>query len=99
MAKRRAPTRPADQLELESAPVEEAPPARAKPSKPLPAGQVETMAKRAVARRGVDETGHVKIAVTISRPTAEALSARAIRESRNFEDVAAEILETEAGAD
>ena len=59
MAKRCPPAKPADQLELESAPVEQTPPARAKSSKPLPVGQVETMARRAVARRGADATGHV----------------------------------------
>jgi hypothetical protein len=49
-----------------------------------------------VVRRGVDATGHVKVMVTVSGAAAEALSARAIREARNLEAVAAEILERDA---
>jgi len=39
----------------------------------------------------------VRITVAIKRAAAEALSECAIRDTRNLEDVAAEILEREAG--
>jgi hypothetical protein len=79
--------RDARQLELDAA---RKPAARA-----LPAAQVAAMAKRAVERRGV-VAGRVVLRVPIMQDAAEALSARAIRETRNLEDLAAEILEREA---
>ena len=98
MAKRRAPAKADRQLELDAAAAE-----REGQSKPPPAPkaksadhQVRAMAKRAIARRSVDAQGYVKVAFSIPRATAEAISERAIRESRNFEDVAAEILEQQA---
>ncbi len=48
-------------------------------------------------RRGVDAAGRVRITVAVNVDAAEALSARAIREDRNLEDVAAEIVEREVG--
>jgi hypothetical protein len=97
MAKRRAPAKAARQLELDAAAA-----AREGQSKQPPAPKAKSadhqraMAKRAIARRSVDAQGYVKIALSIPRATAEAISERAIRESRSFEDVAAEILEQQA---
>ena len=97
MARRRAPATDR-QLELDAAATErqgqsKQPPApKAKSADP----QVRAMAKRAIARRSVDAQGYVKVALSIPRATAEAISERAIRESRNFEDVVAEILEQQA---
>ena len=55
-------------------------------------------AKSAVAHLPVDATGRVKLtlAVSLDRAAAERLSARAIAEGRNLEDVVAEILENAA---
>ena len=96
MAKRRAeklvPPEPDErQLALDA----DAVPARKPAAKALPATQIAAMAKRAVERRGV-VAGRVVLRVPITQDAAEALTARSIRETRNLEDLAAEILEREA---
>jgi hypothetical protein len=58
--------------------------------KSITAEQIAETARRAIARRTVD--GQVRIAVTIPRALAEQLTARAIAEGRNLEDLAAEML-------
>lgn len=47
---------------------------------------------RGPAKSGRQPQGYVKIAVLIKSATAEALSERAIRETRNLKDVAAQVL-------
>ena len=61
---------------------------------PDPAGR----ARDAVAHLPLDATGRVKLtlALSLDRGAAERLSARAIAEGRNLEDVAAELLERAA---
>jgi len=62
---------------------------------PVP-NDAAAMAKRAVERRGVVD-GRVRLAVNITRAAAEALSARATRQTRNLEEIVTEIIEREAG--
>ena len=54
------------------------------------------LARRAIARRSVDAASREWTTVALKRGAAEALSGRAIRETRNVEDVVAEIVEREA---
>ena len=71
-----------------------APQARSLPRAP----DTEGRARNAVAHLPVDATGRVKLtlALSLDRGAAERLSARAIAEGRNLEDIAAEILERAA---
>ena len=71
-------------------------PTRKPTAKAMPTAHVAEMAKRAVERRGV-VAGRVPVRLTIKQSAAEALTGHAIRETRNLEDVAAEILGREAG--
>jgi hypothetical protein len=89
------PKRDPRQLEI-GAPPPSVPPPSVPPPKPAAPPDPAAVAKRAVARRGV-VNGRVKIVVAVKVGAAEALSERAIRETRNVEDVAAEILEREVG--
>ena len=99
MPKRRAVLKPAPpeadprQLEIGVPPSSDSPVTR----KPFAPSDPAALAKRAVARRRADAAGRVRITVALKAEAAEALSERAIRETRNLEDVAAEILEREAG--
>jgi len=70
-----------------------APPTRKPAAKALPADQGAAMAQRAVGPRVDPATGRVVIRVSVRRAAAEQLARRAIRESRNLEDLSAELLE------
>jgi hypothetical protein len=61
-------------------------------AKVLPPAKVTASAKRAVERRGV-VAGRVAVRLAIKQSAAEALASRAIRETRNLEDLATEILD------
>jgi hypothetical protein len=64
-------------------------------AKPVTAAQIRAMAKTAIARRAPGQGKRVTLAlrITLTRERAEELSAAAIREERNLEDVVGEIVE------
>src|SRR5687767_3516827 len=98
MANRRPPPKADRQLELDAAAAKREGPSKQPPAPKARAADhpVRAMAKRAIARRTAAAQGYVKIALSSPRARAEAISERAIRESRNFEDVAAETREQQA---
>ena len=99
MAKRldEKPTPEPDERQLALNAGAAAAPARKPWAKALPPAQVFAMAKRAVERRGVI-AGRVVLRVPVRQDAAEVLLARAIRETRNLDDLDIEILELEASA-
>ena len=81
-------------LESGSATPVERPSPKASPSTPLPAAHVAMMAKRAISRRAPKgDPVTLALSLVLRRARWEALSAQAIREGRNLEDVVARILE------
>lgn len=70
-------------------------PPRKGPRKPLP----EELARDAIAHEDATPKGKVKLTfrVVLARQDAEALAARAVREEKNLETLATEILEAAVG--